>query len=278
MGTDKKSFLDRIRYRLSGQRASDIKSGRRRQMIGGGLAIAGAAPLLFFGTRHGYRVLKAIKAMRAGATSDLSKVQSYIADHLSRTGKALPKFRFATSAKDMPSAGFRIRFGEPPPIPVFSDRKMFLEGLNGRFKDVPLGRVMKLQARLSGPHFAGDYVYAGNGKVNPKVLLHELGHAADMKALGAEEMMRGARARPKSIREWLRTFTDPDKTGLVSMESRAWDNAGIAKGDKLRELALDTYRNAVQMREASLLATPMLGTGMFIRSNGKAKERRARGG
>lgn len=272
-----KSRLDSILYTVSGRRAKDIESARRRQRVGKALMALGLLPMAVFGTRGAIRARKALRTVGKDLTSDLDHARAVVAENLARKGKVLPEYAWAASAEDMPLGGFRISFEKPKPIPVFTDKKMLSEALDRHLKGQPwlMRKLMKLYSMNTGPHFGGDYVYAGNGKISPKVLMHELGHAKDMAERGANALKEDQISLPSGIREWLRTFVDPDSSRLVQMESRAWENGGIERGDALREAALDTYRNAAQMRAAQLVSTPVGWAGIALGRSGRRNERRA---
>jgi len=225
---------------------------KRRMRRNIGLSLLGiglGGPLALHG-RQLLKVRKALKAMQGDALKSTKDVDRYVKRHLASVGKTLPEYKWSNLA-DIKRRG---TLGKGPvlttqsvKIPVYTSIDDLMNGVDHVCKNSPSMQkfLEKLVRRLSGPHIDphSGYVYLGK-HLSPKALLHELGHAQD--ALNGKLFSSDRGIRIGSLKNWWNNLKNPDSTGLLQGEIRAWDNGGIAAGDKVREAALDTYRNAVR--------------------------------
>lgn len=228
-------------------------SPEQRKKIGNYLMLAGIlTPGLIFGGRGLHLAHKAKKVMRAGALGSTQEIDKFIADSLARSGKTLPKYEWTNSLKT------KI----PGAIPVISSRADYIN-LAGK-----QGKLFKFLARLQalgGPHYGPGLIGPGHiftdGYMNPKVLMHELGHAHQPK--GFAELWEAKHDNP---------FKRLKNHKMYREEVRAWNNAGIGEGDPVREAALATYRNAIYGQRASTAASPVVLAGYITRRRAKKDE------
>lgn len=258
------------------------KKRRTRRNIGLALLGVGIGGPLALQGRQLLKVRKALKLMKADALKSTADVDKYISRHLAATGKKIPKYRWSNLAdvKKSNSLGAGainseadvirenarirannerwskgpIRFAPEPELPLPSSKTLpvytniddLMKGIDHTSKDAPVKKFFgKLLRRISGPHFDPEsgYVYLG-GRLSPKALLHELGHAQD--AINGKLLAEDRKLKFGLLKGRWKALRDPDSTGLLQQEIRAWDNGGIAAGDKVREAALDTYRSGVR--------------------------------
>lgn len=276
----------------------DDKRKTRKNIGLGLLALGFGGPLALQG-HNIYKVLAAKRLMRSGALKSTGAVDKYIKKHLAATGRKLPKYEWRTF-KDIEASGGRlgignivsdaqieklnkatrkinengfIRFAEEPltsskTIPVYANGEDVARGIDLRHRlgsddrNVVIRWLDKLLRR--GGHFdnKAGYVSMGNTGLNPKVLLHELGHAQD--AINGKLLDADRKLGFSSLKDWWGNLTNPDSSKLLQTEIRAWNNGGIKAGDKLREAALDTYRSAVRAKAMSPLFMPAQAGGAYM--------------
>lgn len=276
---------------------------KTRKNIGLGLLALGLGGPLALQGHNIYKLLVAKRLMRAGVLKSTGAVDRYIKKHLATVGKKLPKYEWRTF-KDIEASGGRlgignvisdaqieklnratrkinensfIRFAEEPltsskTIPVYANGEDVAKGidlLHRLGKDNRNAVIRRLDKMLRrGGHFdnKAGYVSMGNTGLNPKVLLHELGHAQD--AINGKLLEADRKLGFKSLKDWWGGLTNPDSSKLLQTEIRAWNNGGIRAGDEVREAALDTYRSAVRAKALSPLFIPVQagGTYMYVKN------------
>ena len=138
--------------------------------------------------------------------------------------------------------------------------------LRDEFVHLPSSSGVSMSAGLNGITVKPSSMFS------PKAFLHELGHAQDLRngTLG-NDMPQFSPSFKNWLKDWYYGFVNPNKTRTLKYETRAWDNAGIAAGDELREAALDTYRNAVRGKSVGKLALPSMAAGAYLSSDGDDK-------
>jgi hypothetical protein len=228
-------------------------------------------------TRGKIRANRFGKLRQAGALKDTAAVDKAISERLASSGKRLPEYQWSNveggvlkgRGFDMArggEGGIKLTNGK---VPVYADGGRVLDALarnDGTFS----GKLRKSFLRLmghGGPNYnpIGQFVSLGEkGVLNPEVLMHELGHAAD------HDAGRLGKFAPSGVMDALseawRGMLSPEKTKLLQREISAWENAGIGKGNALREAALDTYRNAARANGVSTyVGTPMALGGLLMR-------------
>lgn len=279
-------IIDRIKD-PTGRKARRRKLLRR---IGLGLMLAPVAINMGLSKRLIGKHKKLLELVSKGNLDSTKDVDLYIAKHLADTGKVLPKYKW-TDLKhitdDMLDFG-KTRPGRTPsgPLPVLrsgqdaaslfasvTERDFAASGKKGllaKLKHALYTRLGRHAIEQSGPHFnpKPGYIAITHG-MNPKTLLHELGHAQDMLngKLNIKDRM--------SLLDMLKALVKPEATKTFQQEARAWDNAGIAAGDAMREAALDTYR--VGLRNSAISTTALtpasiLGISMYSKNKDKRKK------
>lgn len=239
---------------------SDKQKARRRAigntLIGGALSIPA-----FFITRGKLRSNKVKKLIRLGSVKTTAEADEIIRKHLEQSGKTLPKYRWTEVEPGKPLAT-----GMNSDIPVYRDGSAFYDKA---FEGAPKSVKRKVLRDTDGNQAFFDNVrtitMGVDGNINPKTLMHELGHAADFDSGRLNEFKPSGNGL-EQISELWRGLWNPDSTKLLRREISAWDNAGIAKGDALREAALNTYRNHVRMGGMSnFVGAPALWGGIYFR-------------
>lgn len=243
-----KSFIDLVNTACNENvfvKKADLSKKTKRN-IGNALIATGIATPVFFATRGKFKLDKFNKLMRAGAVKNISELDKAVASHIRKTNAKLPKYKWEDFTNSIFQRGKRVHS-----------------------KNLPVA-VLRNGGMNSGPGYipAHDIITLGRENVlNPKTLMHELGHAADNN-LG-EYMSRPG----LTFGELFKGLINPEKTRMLKAELRAWDNAKILKGDALREAALDTYRNGVRGQSATAIVTPATVVGgAVLRSKNKEEK------
>lgn len=289
---------------------SEEEKRKTRRNIGLGLLALGFGGPMALQGHNIYKVLLAKKAIREGAVKSTGAVDKFIKNHLAATGAKLPKYEWRTF-KDIKASGGRLGIGKVLPDSVVKELNRKIRKINARnsffqYAEEPLqsAKVMPVYAKgedvlkgmdllhrlgkddrnflvrwadklmRRGGHFdnKAGYVSMGNSGLNPKILLHELGHAQD--AINGKLLEADRSLNPTSLKEWWNHIVNPDSSKLLQTEIRAWENGGVKAGDKLREAALDTYRSAIRAKAIAPVFTPaQVGGGYMYFKNRDPKKK-----
>jgi len=252
--------------------AGDRTNSNVAKSIGRSLVAAGVSAPIIFSLRGAVRARRLRKLISAGMLGSRAEVDAAVARHMAETGKSLPKYEWADSVYK----GIGGNYGLGGPVPVYQDGNIIRKHILSNSSLADRLKVI-MSPVFNGPHYnpAMSYVSLGNkGELNPYVLMHELGHAEDVARHGRNVVIKSLLSKPRDLKQVLRYIAHPDDSHLVRMESRAWDNAGLGKGNPIREAALDTYRNQVQSNAVSYFSLPTILTGSIANGYGNSIQKK----
>lgn len=225
------------------RRNRKIKTGIRNTLWTGGAA-AGVGTIALI-TRHPKLLKKLFDISRKGAAKNSDELADIVRKEIRTKNLKLPKFnmlKWDILGGADPSAWHtpgRIDNLENLNIPVYTEKRIAKAKPNPRFVSTPL--PFTKNKNFNRIHL--------DGELNPKILLHELGHAQDIiynnKTYSYKDMLK----------DYIRSLAGPKRTKQYKMEEIAWNNAGVDANDPIRIAALDTYINQGRVNQLSGIST-----------------------
>jgi hypothetical protein len=221
------------------RRNRKIKTGIRNTLWAGGTA-AGVGTIAL-AARHPKLLKKLFDISRKGAAKNSDELADIVRKEITTKNLKLPKFKISkwqligsTDPSSWHTPG-RIDNLENLNIPVYAEKHISSAKPNPRFVSTPL--PFSKDINFNRIHL--------DGELNPKILLHELGHAQDIiynnKTYSYKDM----------IKDYIRAIAGPKRTKQYKLEEIAWNNAGVDANDPIRIAALDTYINQGRVNQLS---------------------------
>jgi hypothetical protein len=203
---------------------------------------------------------------QAGAVRNTDELERIVRNHIKAKKLRLPNFRI-TRSNELPKTSGR-RFLS---IPV---------NVNGSASQVPL--FNRMGSRFEWLDYSSPenllknrrYHITLDSELNPKTLLHELGHAQDA-AIDNVKNYDFINTVKDGILDKGKVIFNPKKTSRYQNEVIAWNNAGIDEADPLRVAALKTYLVGGRADQLAGLSNVGLIGGLGVNSSiNKDKKRR----
>jgi hypothetical protein len=174
----------------------------------------------------------AYEAGRAGAVRTIAELDNLVRQHIKAKKLRLPNFKI-TDLLDTPKvSGPKASFIPVNPSSSASQIPLF-NRMGPRFEWLDYSNWKNL---LNNRRYHVEL----SSELNPKILLHELGHAQDA-AIDNVKNYNLINILKDNILDQGKVIFNPKKTSRYKKEVIAWNNAGIDEDDPLRIAALKTY-------------------------------------
>lgn len=174
----------------------------------------------------------ATKLMQEGAVRNVDELERIVRKHIIAKKLRLPNFRI-TSPLEYPKTSGRRSLFIPVNPGISASQIPLFNKMGPRFEWLDYSSLENLLKNRR-------YHIELDTKLNPKVLLHELGHAQDA-VIDNVKNYDFINIQKDNILDKFKVMFNPKKTSRYQKEVIAWNNAGIDESDPIRVAALKTY-------------------------------------
>jgi hypothetical protein len=236
----------------------------RNALIATGLGLGGGSVYLKkVVLPKAYRVAKEVA--QAGAVRNTDELERIVRNHIKAKKLRLPNFRI-TSPTELPKTSGRRFLSIPVNPNVSASQIPLFNRMGARFEWLDYSSWKNL---LNNRRYHIEL----DNELNPKILLHELGHAQDA-TIDNVKNYDFINVVKDGILDQGKVMFNPKKTSRYQKEVIAWNNAGINEDDPLRVAALKTYLVGGRADQLAGLSDVGLIGGLGVNSSIKKDKKR----
>lgn len=203
---------------------------------------------------------------QAGAVRNTDELERLVRQHIKAKKLRLPNFRI-TSPSELPKTSGRGFLSIPVNVSGSASQVPLFNSMGPRFEWLDFSSPKNLLKNRR-------YHITLDSELNPKTLLHELGHAQDA-TIDNVKNYDFINTVKDGILDKGKVIFNPKKTTTYKREVTAWNNAGIDENDPERVAALKTYLVGGRADQLAGLSNAAffggLGVGSSIKKDKKRK-------